>query len=340
MKSPTVPGTASAATPLNAVPHPPLSLFVYAHLDAAGTGLLRSALGFHRVYFADKHATDAARQEQLRHFRECDICFGNIPAEWLANAPRLRWLQLESIGFEYYRHLRNLPPALTITNLKGLFDRPAAETALAGLLALYRGVDALVPAQAERRWVCLDLRPRMQLLHGKRVVILGHGSIGRKLRQLLEAFSCRVQSFARSARDAELRTTLELDRALPQADIVACCLPYTADTRGFIDRARLALLGPGAVFVNIGRGAVVDEPALVEALNARRIGGAVLDVTIEEPLPAGHPLWACPNTLLLQHTGGGYKDELLDKARSFLANLAAFQSGQPLRNVVDLVRGY
>lgn len=340
MKSPAEPAAKSSAAPRAAETHEPLSLFVFAHLDAAGTGLLRSALGSHRVYFADKHATDTTQQEHRRHFRECNICFGNVPAEWLADAPRLRWLQLESIGFEYYRSLRNPPPALTITNLKGLFDRPAAETALAGLLALYRGVDALVPAQAERRWVCLELRPRMQLLHGKRVVILGHGSIGRKLRQLLEAFSCRVQSFARSAWDAELRTIPELDRALPEADIVACCLPYTADTRGFIDRARLALLAPGAVFVNVGRGAVVDEPALVEALNARRIGGAVLDVTIEEPLPATHPLWTCPNTLLLQHTGGGYNEESLDKARSFLTNLAAFQSGQPLRNVVDLARGY
>lgn len=180
----------------------------------------------------------------------------------------------------------------------------------------------------------------MRLLHGRRVIILGHGSIGRKLRRLIEAFDCRVLSYARTANDAELRTPAELDRALPHADIVACCLPDTPETRGFFGGTRLASLPPHAVFVNIGRGSLVDESALVEALLAHRIGGAVLDVTAQEPLPADHALWTCPNTLLMQHTGGGYDGELLDKARAFLANFAAFQNGEPLVNVVDLARGY
>lgn len=180
----------------------------------------------------------------------------------------------------------------------------------------------------------------MQMLHGKRVIILGHGSIGRMLRRLLEAFECRVQSFARTTSGAELRTTADLDRALPQADIVACCLPNTPETCGLFSRDRLARLAPLAIFVNLGRGSVVDESALVDALQSRRLGGAVLDVTVEEPLPAAHPLWGCPNTLIMQHTGGGYEGELLDKTRAFLANFAAFRSGEPLRNVVDLARGY
>ena len=301
--------------------------------------MLRSALTGVRVVFADKHRDGAAHQEYLHRFRESDVCFGNVPADWLPQASRLRWLQLESVGFEYYQHVQNLPPGLVTTNLKGLFDTPAAETAMAGLLALYRGVDELVPAQVERRWVSLDVRPRMQLLHGRRVVILGHGSIGRKLRQLLEAFACRVQSFARTTVGAELRTAPELDSALPDADIVACCLPNTPATRGLFDRRRLALLAPGAVFVNIGRGLVVDEPALVETLQQRRIGGAVLDVTYEEPVPPDHPLWSCPRTLLLQHTGGGYDGELPAKARAFVANFARFQAGTSLHHVVNFAQG-
>jgi phosphoglycerate dehydrogenase-like enzyme len=336
--------TRRSAAPAGAKPtaagSTPTSIFIYAHLDPAGMDLLSSALPATGVFFADKNGPEGVRDGYLRRLRESEICFGNVPAEWLPTAPRLRWLQLESIGFEYYRHLHGSLPSLTITNLKGLFDRPAAETALAGLLALHRGVDALVPAQAAHRWVCLEVRPRMRLLHGKRVIILGHGSIGRKLRRLIEAFDCRVLSYARTANDAELRTPAELDRALPHADIVACCLPDTPDTRGFFGGTRLASLPPHAVFVNIGRGSVVDESALVEALLAHRIGGAVLDVTAQEPLPADHALWTCPNTLLMQHTGGGYDGELLDKARAFLANFAAFQNGEPLVNVVDLARGY
>ena len=278
--------------------------------------------------------------ENLAAFQQCEICFGNAPAAWLEQAPRLRWIQLESIGFEYYQGLREVPPGLTITNLKGLFDSPAAESAIAGLLALYRGIDLLLPAQAASRWISLEVRPQMQLLRDRSVVILGHGSIGRKLRQLMEAFGCRVQSFARTAESAELRTVETLDHALSQADIVACCLPRTRETHGLVDRRRLGLMRSTAVFVNIGRGAVVDEPALVDFLQQKKLGGAVLDVTWQEPLPPDHPLWTCPRTFLLQHTGGGYQEELLDKARIFLANFARFQNGQPLENVVNLARGY
>jgi phosphoglycerate dehydrogenase-like enzyme len=137
-----------------------------------------------------------------------------------------------------------------------------------------------------------------------------------------------------------LLTRAELDRALPEADIVVGCLPDTPDTRGLLDRRRLGLLPAHAVLVNVGRGSLVDEAALTEALLQGRVGGAVLDVTREEPIPPSHPLWSCPRTLLLQHTGGGYGEELLDKARLFLTNLAAFESGAPLRNVANLARGY
>lgn len=316
------------------------SIFIYAHLDDAARRLLASTLPTPGVIYADKFAGPALRETQLAQFRQSEICFGNVPAEWLPQAVRTRWMQLESVGFEYYQHVSGLPSGLTITNLRGLFDRPTAETALAGLLGLYRGLNEMVPAQRAARWICLELRPRLRMLHGKRVVILGAGSIGRKLRRLLLAFDCHVQNFARTADDAELRTLEDLDRALPTADVVACCLPNTEHTRGLFDRRRFSLLNQGAIFVNVGRGLVVDESALVDVLQRQQIGGAVIDVTHEEPLPSHHPLWSCPHTILTQHTGGGYDEELLDKARSFLANLARFQRGDSLANVVDLKRGY
>jgi phosphoglycerate dehydrogenase-like enzyme len=107
-----------------------------------------------------------------------------------------------------------------------------------------------------------------------------------------------------------------------------------------VSRALLTAMKPRAIFVNIGRGAVVDEPALIEVLQQRRIGGAVIDVTHTEPLPPTHPLWTCPNTLVTQHTGGGYHDELLDKARIFLENLDRYRRGASLLNPVNLQRGY
>ena len=291
------------------------------------------------VHWADKHQPSP---DEERTFLESTIAFGNVPAAWVQKATRLRWMQLESVGFEYYQELdlARMPAGFRLANLKGQFARPAAETVLAGLLALYRGLDELIPAQQRRQWICLELRPRMGLLHGKSVVVLGAGSIGRKLADLLRAFECRVEMYARTAPDATLRTPAELDARLGEFDIVVCCLPKTHETLGFFNRERLARLAPHAIFVNVGRGGVVEEPALVEALEARRLGGAVLDVHLDEPLPPGHPLWSCPRTLLTQHTGGGYDEELLDKARTFLANLACDRAGQDLQNIVTLSRGY
>ncbi|MEO6003709.1 MAG: D-2-hydroxyacid dehydrogenase [Opitutus sp.] len=314
------------------------SIFVYAHLDVDARALLDDALRGVPVTFFDK--TKQPTAEEQAQFRQSIICFGNVPANWLSSDLPLRWLQLESIGFEYYQRATALPPQLTITNLKGLFDRPTAETTIAGLLALYRGVDQLVQAQATRQWVSLKVRPQTEILGAKRVVILGAGSIGRKIRTLLEAFGCCVQSFARTSPHAELQTLEALEPALATCDIAICCLPNTMETRGLFNARRIGLLPRSAVFVNVGRGAVVDEAALIDALQQRRLSGAVIDVTLQEPLPPTHALWTCPRTLLLQHTGGGYGEELSDKARVFLRNLAHFQSGEPLENVIDLSRGY
>jgi phosphoglycerate dehydrogenase-like enzyme len=315
-------------------------VFISAHLDEAGRGLIRATAPIGSCSFFSTQDVAANHPAALAAFLDADVCFGNVPARWLSQARRLRWLQLESIGMEYYNGVTDLAPDLRVTNLRGLFDQPAAETALAGLLTLYRGVDQLLAAQARADWISLSVRPQTKLLRDKEVVILGHGSIGRKVRQLLEAFGCRVRSFARVTPEAELLNFADLDAALPEVDVLVCCLPNTTETRGVFDRRRLGLLPARAVFVNVGRGATVDEGALIAALQNHRIAGAVLDVTCVEPLPPGHPLWTCPNTILLQHTGGGYPEELLDKARVFIANLNAFHAGQPLANIVDLSKGY
>jgi phosphoglycerate dehydrogenase-like enzyme len=314
--------------------------FICAHLDEAACELIRAARPAGSFRFFSKNAVATDEPAALDAFLAAEACFGNVPGRWLTRATRLRWLQLESIGMEYYHGISGVPADLVVTNLKGLFDQPAAETAIAGLLALSRGVDRLVHAKSARTWISLEVRPQTWLLRDKQVIVLGHGSIGRKVRVFLEALGCRVRSFARTAAGAELLTRAELDRALPEADIVVGCLPDTPDTRGLLDRRRLGLLPAHAVLVNVGRGSLVDEAALTEALLQGRVGGAVLDVTREEPIPPSHPLWSCPRTLLLQHTGGGYGEELLDKARLFLTNLAAFESGAPLRNVANLARGY
>jgi phosphoglycerate dehydrogenase-like enzyme len=277
---------------------------------------------------------EAERREALRR---AEIAFGNPPADWLADAPALRWVQLYSAGFDRYQ---GVPIAATLTNLKGFFAEPCAETAIAGVLALYRKLDELVQLQQEQTWVGAALRRQMTLLRGKRVVLLGTGSIAQATRRILDGFECRNTHFGRTSPRADLRSVDELKRVLPETDLVINCLPGTDEMDKFFSVELFALLKPDAVFVNVGRGSTVDEVALIDVLRAKRIGGAVLDVTREEPIPPGHPLWTAPNTLLTQHTGGGFAEEDRGKIDFFLENLKRYQFGQPLENVVDPAKGY
>jgi phosphoglycerate dehydrogenase-like enzyme len=247
-------------------------------------------------------------------------------------------VQLYSAGIDPYQklNLSGRPQPLTLTHLRDFFGKPVAETAVAGILALYRKTDELARLQSQARWVGGILRPSMQLLHEKRVVILGAGAIGSTIQTILQGFSCPVQMVRRSAAP----TLADLDQLLPEADILINCLPETSETKVLLDARRLGLMKKTALFVNVGRGSVVDEPALIEALQQDRLGGAVLDVSHTEPLPPDHPLWTCPRVLLTQHTGGGYETENADKVRVFTENLRRYRAGEPLLHVVDLEKGY
>lgn len=314
----------------------PPSVVIAAHLDAAARSLIERELYGERLHWMDKPAPTASDQNVVAH---AEIVFGNVPAAWLAEAKNLRWLQLESIGCEYYAGAA-LPPGLVITNLAGQFAAPAVETALAGLLGLLRGLPELVQAQRDRRWIELEVRPRSGVLQSLRCLVLGTGSIGSHLGAVLRAFGAQVTTFARTDPQADVHGAAGLDAALSATDVLCCTLPCTAATRGLIDRRRLDLLPVGAILVNIGRGPVIDEAATVAALRSGRLGGAVLDVYDHEPLPADHPLWTSPRTILTQHTGGGYRDELLDKARRFIANWRRFRAGEELHHRIDPHRGY
>jgi phosphoglycerate dehydrogenase-like enzyme len=266
----------------------------------------------------------------------CAVVFGNPEPAAVAGNAALRWLQLESVGFGEYvgLDLRRRAGDVEVTNLAGLFSGPVAESALAGILALYRGVDRLVRLQDRGIWEGDAVRPMLRSLSGARVVLFGYGSINRRLGELLEPFGCIVMAISRGWTDESLA------EALSAADIVAATVPHTPRTDGVFDAARLAQIPRGAVFCNFGRGSVVDEAALDAALRAGRLGGAVIDVTLEEPLPPGHPFWTCPNLVLTQHSGGGTADEIDRKIDVFLANLALFRAGLPLQGRVDLARGY
>ena len=282
----------------------------------------------------------AVRPDKLRivgpdELLGCEVVFGNPAPEAIREGGPLRWLQLESVGFGEYADIACLKTgSIRMTNLAGFFAEPVAESILAGILALYRGMDRLVSFKEQRRWVGDDLRPQIRTLRGASVVLFGYGSINRRLEALLQPFDCRLTRFSRRWDEGQL------DAALADADVVISTVPGTSATASLFDARRLQCLSAGSVFCNFGRGSLVDENALADALEQGCLRGAVIDVTNEEPLPANHRFWNCPNLLLTQHTGGGSFDEMDRKIDFFLANLQRFRAGQSLESVIDPARGY
>ncbi len=266
----------------------------------------------------------------------CEIVFGNPEAHEIENADALRWIQLESVGFGEYLNLdwARLGHRITMINLAGFFADPVAETALAGILALTRGMDELIVLKGEKKWVGDPIRTQLRLLKGARVTMLGRGAINRRLTELLLPFGCKVKLLGSDT------TPDAIDRELLATDILVAAVPDTPSTRGLLNARRLELMRPQAIFVNLGRGSLVDETALVNALQTGCLAGAVLDVTQNEPLEQDDPLWSCPNVLLTQHSGGGSHDEIDRKIDHFLANLKRYQAGEPLEGIVDIKRGY
>ena len=304
--------------------------FVYVNLTEAQRHRLERAAGIDLTFQAEEN--DAAKEA----LAASEIAFGNMPASWLHDASGLRWVQLESVGFGEYAAFdwSKLSGRLKISNLKGFFAEPVAESILAGILSLYRGIATLTKLQAKAQWAGDQLRPKLKTLNGASVVLFGYGDINRRVEELLVPFGCTVTAFTRDWNNAAL------EQALSEADVLICTVPHTPRTAGLFNAARLGRIKHGAIFANFGRGSLADEQALADALTSGRLGGAVIDVTQVEPLPAEHPFWQYPNLILTQHTGGGTRDEIDRKIDVFLSNLARYRKGEEPLGLIDVQRGY
>ncbi|MEE6281432.1 phosphoglycerate dehydrogenase [Georgenia sp. MJ170] len=255
-----------------------------------------------------------------------------------AALPRLRWVQTLSAGPDAVLDA-GLAPHVFVTSGRGLHDLTVAEHALMLILAGVRRVDAMVRAQDEHRWArelggLQPMRPegRLTTLLGARVVVWGFGSIGQTLAPYLRMLGADVRGIAQTAgARAGFEVSDDVDGELAAADVLVMVLPSLPETRHALDARRLSLLPGHAWVVNVGRGATIDEEALIAALDAGAIGGAALDVTETEPLPADSPLWAAPNFILSPHAAGGRP---VGAERLLEENLAAFVEGRELRNVV------
>lgn len=273
---------------------------------------------------------------------------GRLPAETfdrlLARAPRLRWVHSATAGVERVLTPASRDRSLVITNARGVFSRPIAEYVLMMILAVSRRLPQLLELQRERTWQPLEARELRDVTVG----IVGLGSIGRAVGALATAFGCRVLATRRRP-DPGAHPSSELERVLPperlpellaESDFVVLAAPLTSDTRGMIGEAAIAAMRPGAWVINVARGELVDERALLRALREGRIGGAVLDTFRDEPLSPSSPFYDLTNVIITPHTSWSSARVLDRSLELFCDNLRRYATGRPLINVVDPDAGY
>jgi phosphoglycerate dehydrogenase-like enzyme len=265
------------------------------------------------------------------------------PAAMPANCPRLRWVQATSAGIGQFVERTGLGTSeLVFTTAAGTHAGPLAEFALMGVLHFVKGVPELRRWQEAGRWERYTTRS----LAGTRVVVVGLGGIGRRVAEVFAALNARVVGVGRPGRGYDIPGLVEtypfteIGTALAGAGALVLACPLTAETRGLIGSAELAALAPGAVVVNIARGPVLDEAALMEALASGRLGGACLDVFAEEPLPPGSPLWGMENVIVSPHSASTVDTENALLTELFTDNLRRWLDDRPLRNVFDREKGY
>jgi phosphoglycerate dehydrogenase-like enzyme len=296
---------------------------------------------------ADPKRTPEQEAEWLSLLAEADILFDfdythldDLPER----APKVQWIQATSAGIgQFVKRMRYAERTNWIfTTASGVHARPLAEFVVLALLSFAKDFEYLQREKAGHHWA----RYCGAELAGKTIAIIGLGKIGREIARLAKAFDMRVVGNRRTTTHSNLPNVDELYPAddlgplLAQADYLVLSCPHTPDTDGLIGVKEVAQLPKGAVVINIARGAVINQPALTEALRSGHLRGAALDVFAAEPLPPDDPLWDMPNVLISPHSASTADSENAKITRLFIDNLKRYLSGSPMLNVLDVERYY
>jgi phosphoglycerate dehydrogenase-like enzyme len=261
---------------------------------------------------------------------------------FVGRAPRLRWIHSVSVGVESVLTPCVRLRGLTVTNGRGVFDQPIAEYVMTMILSICRCLPQLIELQRERTWQPLEARE----MAGVTVGLVGLGGIGCEVASLARAFGSRVLAVRRRpnaepVEGVEMLGSLEaLPRLLASSDFIVLALPLTAETESVVNDESLAQVKPGAWIINVARGGLVDEAAMLRALRSGSIGGAVLDAFREEPLPETSPFYRLSNCIVTPHTSWFSAAVLGRTFEVFCDNLRRYRAGEPLEHVVDPAAGY
>ena len=296
-----------------------------------------------------QHTFLAARDENeaLAAIEAADIAFGaRVTAAQVAAARRLTWIHSHAAGVGGMLFPALVESEIILTNSRGLSAPSIAEHAIMVTLALCRALPFAFERQRDRQWAQDDFVGRIRMLRGARVLVVGLGAIGSAVARLAAAFGASVAGIRRRVEAGAppgvdtVGGPADLARELPLADVVVIAAPQTTDTRHLIGARELALMKEGAMLVNVSRGKLVDEAALLDALESGRLRGAALDVFEHEPLDPFSPLWSRRDVVLTPHVAGFFDQYWRDVIDLFSDNLRRYESGRPLRNVVDKTAGY
>jgi phosphoglycerate dehydrogenase-like enzyme len=285
----------------------------------------------------------ASREEAVEMIADADIAWVDMQrsrdtAAAIAAGKQLKWVSTIYAGVDPFDLAALKAGGTILTNGVGINAIAVAEYAVMGVLVAAKRYDEVVRIADRHEWS--TAAPGTVELADTRALIVGYGAIGRLIGERLAAFGVEVTAVTRSGRDGTLTPGAWKPR-IGEFDWVILAAPSTGETHALLNADDIAAMKPSTWLINIARGDMVDQDALVAALKTRSIAGAFLDVVTPEPLPADHPLWSTPNALLTMHLSGRSQTKMFQRAaRLFLANLSAFRDGRPLQNMVDLDAGY
>jgi glyoxylate/hydroxypyruvate reductase A len=280
--------------------------------------------------------SDISEQEIKKTLLSAEILIGNPPADWFEEIPgSLKFWQLENVGFEQYKDIDYKGKVANVGDMSAV---PCAETIVSGILAFYRGIHKMVRNQLNKQWIGEKSSTGLQILSGRKVIILGSGAIGEHVHKLLLAFGCSIQMTAKSDPQADIHSFEHLLQQLPETDLVINTLPGNLDK--YVSGEFFNAMKEGSLYANVGRGNTTDEAALIKALESGKLTGAVLDVTEEEPLAEDSKLWEMENVILTQHTGAEHLGRDQDKVEKFISNINKYLKKEEIEDEVKLSDGY